>query len=146
MNDFRYKLSQLRYRMMERFQRFMVGRYGQPDELYRFLTVLNLVLIALSFVFRNYVFSLLVWIPIIYNSYRLFSKNIQARYDENTRFVNLKNNSRNLFKLTIRRFRERKDYRFRTCPACKKVLRLPNKKGRHNVICPNCHKQFEVKI
>ncbi len=146
MNDFRSKLAQFRYRMMEKFQRFMIGRYGQPDELYRFLTVFNLVLIVISFLFRSRLLSFLIWIPIIYNSFRLFSKNIQARYDENVRFVNLRNNFRNLFKLTIRRFRERKDYRFRSCPACKKVLRLPNKKGRHNVICPNCHKQFEVKI
>ena len=79
-------------------------------------------------------------------SFRLFSRNIQARYDENARFVNMQKNFRNLFSITVRRFRERKDYRFRTCPQCKKVLRLPNKKGRHNVICPNCHKEFEVKI
>ncbi|MBR5048501.1 MAG: hypothetical protein IKX74_02475 [Erysipelotrichaceae bacterium] len=146
MNNLRNKLYQLRYRMNGKFQHFMIGRYGRPDELYRFLTMFNLALIVLSFFIRSRIFSLLVWIPIIYNSFRLFSRNIQARYDENARFVNMQKNFRNLFSITVRRFRERKDYRFRTCPQCKKVLRLPNKKGRHNVICPNCHKEFEVKI
>lgn len=32
------------------------------------------------------------------------------------------------------------------CPYCSKKIRLPNKKGKHGVDCPNCHQHFQVKI
>ena len=31
------------------------------------------------------------------------------------------------------------------CPKCKKVLRLPLKKGTHTCKCPVCNNKFEVK-
>lgn len=32
------------------------------------------------------------------------------------------------------------------CPACKKKIRLPNKKGLHDVTCPICHVGYKIKI
>jgi hypothetical protein len=32
------------------------------------------------------------------------------------------------------------------CPSCKKKIRLPNKKGLHDVTCPICHTAYKIKI
>ncbi len=32
------------------------------------------------------------------------------------------------------------------CPACQKKIRLPNKKGLHDVTCPVCHQKYKIKI
>ncbi len=32
------------------------------------------------------------------------------------------------------------------CPSCKKKIRLPNKKGLHDVTCPICHQEYKIKI
>lgn len=39
-----------------------------------------------------------------------------------------------------------KDHVYRTCPLCLANIRLPKKKGTHNVRCPKCSNLFEVKI
>jgi len=143
LNNFKYKLSQWRYNAATKFQRFMVGRYGM-DDLAKFINILTWISIILSLFNRK--FSYVSFILIIVNYLRIFSKKYNKRYNENQLFLKYTKGLRSFFKLTARRIRERKNYRFRTCPNCKKVLRLPNKKGKHTVNCPNCYKPFEVKI
>lgn len=38
------------------------------------------------------------------------------------------------------------DHVLARCPYCDKKIRLPNKKGKHGVDCPNCHHHFKIKI
>ena len=70
--------------------------------------------------------------------YRIFSRNIQKRRQENEKFCGF-------FKLIRNRFRDRKTHVYRKCPKCKAVLRLPKAKGKHTVVCPRCKNRFEVK-
>ncbi|MGM9637743.1 MAG: hypothetical protein ACI3YK_07145 [Eubacteriales bacterium] len=39
-----------------------------------------------------------------------------------------------------------KDHVYRTCPMCLANIRLPKKKGEHQVRCPKCGNLFEIKI
>ena len=146
MDKMRNRLSQLRYRLAEKLRAFMIGRYGRPDELYRFLNISIFVLIILSIFIRSWVLNLVILLLLFYSTYRLCSRNIQARYEENQKFIALRKKIRNFFNVSLRRVKEHKDYRFRKCPDCKKMLRLPNKKGSHTVVCPICGCKFEVKI
>ena len=144
--NFKNWWDRFRYNASIRLQNFMVGRYGNPDDLYRFQSGLSLVLIILNIFFHSKIIYVLTLITIIHQMMRFFSKNAEARYKENQVFLRLKKRMSSSLKLLKRRWVERKDYRFRRCPACKTVLRLPNKKGTHNVRCPKCGNEFKTKI
>lgn len=123
----------------------LAGRYG-IDHLYRFLTVVVYVLLFIQIFFRPKFLYLLTLLILIYNFYRVFSKNHQARHKENQFYLKYSRKIKSWFNLQTRKFKERKDYRFRVCPNCKQTLRLKNEKGRHTVNCPKCKKDFEVRI
>ena len=70
----------------------MQGRYGVLDTLGKVLLVLGLVLAFFAPVFSGdhvigMVFYLLGWGCLIYAYFRMFSRNVRKRYDENVRFL-----------------------------------------------------------
>ena len=76
--------------MREKLQRFMTGRYG-ADELGRTLNIVVLVSLVVS-MFSGLlpVLSVFYWFGIalmIYNCFRMFSKNVSKRYEENQRYL-----------------------------------------------------------
>ncbi len=145
MDNFKYHLQKLRYNISSFMHRILAGRYG-IDHLYRFLTVVVYILLFIQIFFKPkflYLFTLAI---LIYSFYRVFSKNHQARHKENQLYLKYSKKFKSLFNLQIRKFKERKDYRFRVCPNCKQTLRLKNEKGKHTVNCPKCKTDFDVKI
>ena len=89
--------------MKEKFMRFMQGRYGVLDTLGKVLLVLGLVLAFFAPVFSGdhvigMVFYLLGWGCLIYAYFRMFSRNVRKRYDENVRFLNKTAKIRGFFK------------------------------------------------
>lgn len=94
--------------MKEKFMRFMQGRYGVLDTLGKVLLVLGLVLAFFAPVFSGdhvigMVFYLLGWGCLIYAYFRMFSRNVRKRYDENVRFLNKTAKIRGFFKNTMSR-------------------------------------------
>lgn len=134
MSNFRAKLIQ-----------FMYGRYG-IDQLYYALTILCFTLMIINSFLQNIIFSLLVWVILVIAIFRAFSKNIYKRQRENLAFLKIWNPVKSKLKISILRVKEFKTKRYRTCPNCKVVLRLPRKKGKHIVECPHCHKDFSVRV
>ena len=145
-------------RIREGFQRFMVGRYG-ADHLSRFMIGLALVLVVINLFVRKYtpVLSILVWVIILLSYLRMFSRNIQKRYDENTRYLMLKEKVVNFFKSrrdaaaagTGRRtapgnpnMRSDAEHRIFRCPKCSQRVRVPRGKGRIEITCPRCGEKF----
>ncbi|MBQ8894690.1 MAG: hypothetical protein IJ043_09840 [Clostridia bacterium] len=127
----------------DRVARFMYGRYG-VDQLGKALLWVYLGLLLLGIfvdLFQILAIALVVWM-----FFRIFSKNIQKRYAENQKYLQLTGKVKNWFGLQKKKLADRKTHRYRTCPHCKATLRLPNKKGKHTVCCPKCRKDFEVKI
>ena len=76
------------------------------------------------------VVSLLAYVPLIWSIYRMYSRNIEARRRENTAFL------RFFSRLTD------KQYRYFRCPGCRQVVRVPRGKGKINIRCPKCSRQF----
>ena len=72
--------------MRQRFQRFMSGRYGS-DELSRFLCTVCLIMIVINLFLRIGVLSIIELALLIYCYFRMFSRNFQARYAENQRYL-----------------------------------------------------------
>jgi uncharacterized paraquat-inducible protein A len=134
MGNFRMKLA-----------RFMYGRYGM-DQLYNGLLGVALVLLVASLFIRSVVINILVWVILILMLYRTLSRNLTRRRRENELFLKAWNPAKSKGKLAIRRMREIKTHRYRKCPHCKQMLRLPRKVGKHTVKCPRCSNPFDVRV
>ncbi len=130
--------------MREKFQRFMAGRYG-VDELSKVLNIVLLVLLVLSIFIRSGILYLLALGILIYSYFRMFSRNISKRYEENQKFVNFR--YRNVVKWNNfkKRFAQRKEYRFYHCPQCKQTVRVPRGRGKICITCPKCRTEFVKK-
>ncbi len=129
----------------EKLARFMYGRYG-IDNLYHALIALYFILLVVSMVVDSWIPSVLMWVCLVIAILRLLSKNHVARARENRVFLKVINPIKAFFSTNFVRIRDIRSKRYRTCKNCKAVLRLPIKKGTHNVKCPKCAKEFKVKI
>lgn len=131
----------------EKLYRFMLGRYGY-DEFYKFLMLIDLVLIVINIFVSSFWLSLAVLAIMFYAIFRTMSRNISRRRAENAKYLSIKWKLRSIFKKEHRTSKnnDKKTHVFRICPSCKAKLRLPRKKGPHNVRCPRCKVLFEVHI
>ena len=89
----------------DKLYRFMQGRYGRIDELGRFLMYLLFGLLLVSFFVRSSIFSLLILLVLIYDYYRILSKDISARYQENQHYIQAREKSKNKMEQTDRKSR-----------------------------------------
>lgn len=143
--------------MFHRFRgwlgRWMTGRYG-GDDLSKFLFVAYLVAFVLGLIFGMFektqwlglLLDLLTWGIVLWSLYRMLSRNIQKRWQENQRYLLIRTRVKEWLKLTSHRVRDLRTKRYRRCPYCRAVVRFPIKRGVHIVSCPHCGKKFELKI
>lgn len=129
----------------EKLTRFMSGRYG-VDQLYYGLMAVYFVLLAVRTFIRSTPIDILMWAVLMGMILRPLSRNIRQRRIENGQFLKIWNPMKAKFALMVRRIKEFKTRRFRRCPHCKVVLRLPRKTGQHTVECPRCHHEFKVRV
>lgn len=132
------------WRIRQQLMNFMYGRYG-IDKLYYALFALYVILLFVNFWAKSLIVSLLMWIVFVYMLFRILSRKIHNRQRENDRFVRVLNKFTSFYKLTIKRIKEFRTYRYKKCPNCKAVLHLPRKKGNHTVCCPKCKNDFQIK-
>lgn len=115
--------------------RFMWGRYGN-DQLNRFLMILYLIFWVLSVVFRGWtglIFYALTSLTMVWVLWRMLSRNIPRRQAENRWYLH-----------QLTRLKDIRRYRYRRCPHCRGMLRLPIKRGRRTVTCHRCRGQFKA--
>ena len=125
---------------MNRFRRFMYGRYG--EDLLNFF----IIIVALVFSFLRFPFSYVVsWVLIGITIYRTFSKNIYKRQRENAKFMSILYKISNFFIGIKNYFSSRKHFRFYKCPECGTKMRVPKGKGKIRITCPECGTKFEKK-
>lgn len=136
-------------RLIENIRSFMVGRYG-TDALSGFILALYFLVGIIRIFIRQrtayIIISALMTLLLIIIFYRIFSKNIERRTKENMIFLRFYEHVRPHLVLLKDRIRDIRTKRYRRCPCCKHVLRLPYKRGKHSVRCPHCSKNFEVHI
>ena len=133
----------------ERVAAFMMGRYG-ADELYFFIISLGFILMIINiFVTHSivsYVLTAVEFALLGFATFRIFSKSIYKRQQENQRFLKLIEKPKKHINLQKCKIRDRKTHVYRKCPSCKNNLRLPKQKGKHTVVCPCCKNRFDVRI
>ena len=131
---------------MDRLRRFMFGRYG-GDELSKALLVLSFILLlVMNFVPKDLRFlEIVAYIPAIICMFRIFSRNIYKRRNENYKYLKIKNKIVMWFKNNINRIKTLKNYKYYTCSNCKQKLRVPRGKGKISITCPKCNSSFKGK-
>lgn len=125
----------------KKLERFMIGRYG-VDSFSRFLNGCILVLLVMQmFIPRSGIYFLTLLL-LFYNYFRIFSKNIPARFRENEYFLRLQFR----FDLKLKNWKasltEIKKYHIYRCPGCGQKLRIPRGRGKIQIRCPKCHTEF----
>lgn len=128
--------------MKEKLYRFMQGRYGQ-DQFARFLLFLSFVFLIFDLIFHKSVFAVFFWIFMIYTYYRMLSKNHQARYAENQKYLQATGKLRYWFSQQKTLANERKYHHIYVCPKCRQKIRIPKGKGKIMVRCPKCSHEFQ---
>ena len=109
--------------MKEKFMRFMQGRNG-VDQFARF--TMGVALAA-----------------IVYTYFRIFSKNISKRYQENQKYLQMTDKLRARCQKEKRMMRQRKDYHIYSCPGCGQKIRIPRGGFKKvEIECPKCHTKF----
>ena len=128
--------------MREKFFRFMAGRNG-VDQLSRVSSYVALALIVVNLFTRNLVVWALAILTLVYSYFRIFSKNVYRRREENARYMALQYKAVTGVRNWRDRMSQRRDYVFFRCPGCHAMLRVPRGKGRLRVTCRKCGAAFE---
>ncbi len=122
----------------------MRGRYGS-DELNNLLNAIVLVLLIIN-IFAQQTWLLLIALAlVVYVGWRIMSKNVEARRNENELFLDHAGRFRPWLRNPSAAFKEARTYKHAVCPVCGQKVRVPRGKGKLRVTCPKCHKKFEVK-
>ena len=127
-----------------RFTRFMQGRYG-VDSLSRFLSVLLLVFIALGLFVRIPFSGMITFAILVILYWRMFSRDIPKRYEENQKFLQIRDKLLGRFSSFGSNMSQFKDYHIYKCPRCNQKIRIPRGKGHIMVRCPSCGYEFHKK-
>lgn len=133
---------------MNKFQntlyRFMAGRYGS-DQLNVFLLIAAVVLMLLNlFIFKNPYVSILVWIALIINIFRTYSRNIYKRRGENDKYLALVQPIKKRYGVIKNNYHD-SEHKYFLCPNCKQTVRVPRGRGKITITCPKCNTKFDKK-
>ena len=132
--------------MKDKFYRFMQGRYG-VDQFAKFTMGVALVSIVLA-IFVNTgssagsLLDMLGLVAIVYTYFRIFSRNISKRAQENQKYLSATAKLRQRLNKEKNMMEQRKDYHIYTCPSCGQKVRIPRGKGKIEISCPKCHSKF----
>ena len=127
--------------MREKLQRFMIGRYG-VDAFGRFLLGAVVVLWAINLFANSKILYSWALLLMVYAYFRMFSRNTTKRYQENVKFLQIKNKLVARFKSEKSQLKQRKTHHIYRCPTCKQKIRIPRGKGRICITCPKCKTEF----
>ena len=123
--------------MREKFARFMSGRNGN-DQLNLFILIADIVLLLLAGIFADSLGKVLYPLVILllgYAYFRMLSRNLYKRSEENGKYLRLRYKLMAELRIHWERWVQRKDYKFFTCPSCKTTLRVPRGHGKIKIVC-----------
>lgn len=120
-------------RLGDGFRHFMLGRYGTDKLNTAILTVGVVCSVVVMFVrlplldlaLTTISYGLMIWAI-----FRMFSRNIYKRYQENRKFLRL-----------MEQLKDR-EHRYFDCPRCRQPVRVPRGKGKIAITCPKCQEKF----
>ena len=113
------------------FRNYMQGRYG-TDKLNTAILLTGVILSLLSvFILRgSMIFTLLAYGLMGWAIFRMTSRNIYKRYQENRKYLRF-----------LERVKDR-EHKYFDCPRCRQPVRVPRGKGKISISCPKCQEKF----
>lgn len=124
--------------------RMMYGRYG-TDQL-GFFTLLLMLILNMVFAFTEWdALYILSFALAILSIFRIFSKNVSKRYEENQKFLQMTAPVRSFFSAKTAGLLDLRTHRHFRCPQCKQKIRVPRGKGNIQITCPKCRHEFVKK-
>jgi len=134
--------------MLQRFADFLrrqaAGRNG-PDQLGLAATIAGLVMGVMEIIFPMGIFMLLQLALFFYACFRMWSRNVGKRRDENAKYMYFVMPKVTAVKQFFLRLRGMRKYKYFRCPACGVRMRLKRGGGEKTVRCPKCQKSFMQK-
>ena len=131
--------------MRERLARFMIGRNGN-DQLNRFLLLADVVLLLLASLLGRTALGSLLYLLVLallgLTYFRMLSRNVYKRRSENEGYLRRKQQLLSRLRVMKERWKQRKDYKFFTCPSCRAVMRVPRGRGKIRIVCHKCGNTF----
>ena len=124
----------------QRLARFMIGRYGM-DQFGQFLFGVSMVLIFVS-LFRVPYIHFVAFGIIAYSYFRIFSRNIYKRQQENNFYLKHSYTVRTKFNKFVGELKQRKTHHIYRCPGCNQKIRVPRGRGKIEIRCPKCSTTF----
>lgn len=121
----------------------MYNKYG-ADEFGNALVITALVISLIASIAQNMWLSLIAWLMLIYEIYRMLSRNYVKRRLENDRYRSCIAIVKRRFKVTKNNITD-KSSRYYLCPNCHQMIRIPRGKGKITITCPTCRKEFDKK-
>ena len=123
---------------------WMRGRNGS-DELATCALLLALVFVILNLFLRTIFLSVVAVALLVYAWWRMASKNLEARENENGVFCEFLGPVRPWVRNPVQAFSEARAYRHFKCPECGQRVRVPRGKGKVRVRCPKCSTKFDAR-
>jgi predicted RNA-binding Zn-ribbon protein involved in translation (DUF1610 family) len=133
-------MERLGITLREKFYRFMQGRYGS-DQFNRFLMILALVCFVVS-LFGAGIFYVIGIGILVYAYFRMLSKNVYKRREENNVYMRYEYRVRQRFASWKRDMSQRRTHHIYKCPSCRQKIRIPRGKGKIEIRCPKCGRTF----
>ena len=130
--------------MKEKFYRFMIGRYG-TDALSKFMMGVAVAVMLVNLFIRSEILNIVVAGILVLVYMRVFSTNIQKRYNENVKYLTYQNRVTGYFLKQKRMLEDRRVNHIYRCPGCGQKIRIPRGKGRIMITCPKCRREFQKK-
>ena len=126
-----------------KIQKFFYGRNGFDDLAKLFLILSVIVFLVYGFWpkdqwFIKLMLSLISYALMIYAYFRIFSKKIYKRVQENKKYLGF-------VSINKAKWKHRKTYKFYRCPKCKTWLRVPRGKGKITITCVKCATKIDKK-
>jgi DNA-directed RNA polymerase subunit RPC12/RpoP len=122
----------------------MQGRYG-VDELSRMLNWLIILAILAGMFLPGKIKTVLYtlgWIGLIFNYMRILSRNHRRCWEQNQRYLSVRDRFFGFFKRQKSYAVQKKTHRIYTCPGCGQKIRVPKGKGKIEIRCPKCRATF----
>lgn len=131
---------------MNWLKKFMYGRYG-GDTLSRELFIFSFILLVIVGFLPKSIsrLEIIAYIPTAICIFRIFSKNIYKRQQENYKYLKVRNYVAISLTQKLNRIKGLRTHKYFTCPDCKQKLRVPRGQGKISITCPKCRKVFKGK-
>jgi len=128
--------------MEHKLAAWLSGRNGS-DELSTCALVVAVLLVGLNMLLNSFLVSVIALVLMAYAWWRMSSKNLEARENENGVFVESLGPLRPWVRNPVQAMGEARAYKHIKCPECGQRVRVPRGKGKVRIKCPKCHHTFE---